>query len=120
MPKKLKQHKYYRYLLHTLGFSEVPTSQVVFIGEETVFRCHHSTADVIAWRVNGSSVGRNPPTDITPSTNRDDDDNLVYTLTIIARPEYNGTVVECVAVFLDGSSTEVSPTALLLGKHINE
>ena len=37
------------------------------------------------------------------------------TLTIIARPEYNGTEVVCVAVFFDGSRPELSPAALLQG-----
>ena len=58
-------------------------------------------------------MGQNPPTDITPGTIRDDNDNLVNTLTIIARPEYNGTEVECVAVFSGGSPTEVTPSVIL-------
>ena len=40
--------------------------------------------------------------------------NIVHTLTIPAEPQYNGTVVECVAFFFDGSPTEISPAATLL------
>ena len=87
----------------------------MFVGEEAVFRCRHPTADIIGWRVNGSSVGQNHPTDITPGTTRDDDGNLVNTLTIIARPEYNGTEVQCVALFRDGSPTVTSPPSVLQG-----
>ena len=102
------------FIVH-VGFTEVPTSQVVFVGEESVFRCRHLTANLIDWRVNGSLVGQNPPPDITPGTVRDDDDSLVNTLTIIAHPEYNGTEVVCVAVFYDGSQPELSPAVVLQG-----
>ena len=40
--------------------------------------------------------------------------NTVYTPTIPAEPQYNGTVVECVVVFFDGSPSEVTPAATLL------
>jgi hypothetical protein len=36
---------------------------------------------------------------------------IVHTLTIPAEPQYNGTVVECLAVFFNGSPNEVSPAA---------
>ena len=98
-----------------VGFTEVPTSQMVFVGVEAEFRCRHPTADVIAWRVNGTSLGQNPPPDILPDTDRVGDGSLVNTLTIIARLRYNGTEVECLAVFLEESPTETSPTALLQG-----
>ena len=99
----------------SIGFIEVPSSQEVFIGEVAEFRCRHPTADIIAWRVNGSSVRQNSSPDITPGTSRDDDGALVCTLTIIARPEYNGTDVVCVAVFIDESVPQPSPPALLRG-----
>ena len=83
-----------------------------------MFRCRHPNADLLAWRVNGSSVGQNPPPDITPGTQRDDDGGLVYTLYIIARPEYNGTEVVCVAFFIDRSQLELSPPAILQGRAI--
>ena len=53
--------------------------------------------------MNGSIIGPDPPPDITPGTNRDNDGDLVNTLTILARPEYNGTMVQCEALFRDGS-----------------
>ena len=59
-------------------------------------------------------IGRNPPPNITPSTTRDEEDNLVDLLSIVARREYNTTVVECVAEFDDGTPDETSePPALL-------
>ena len=85
------------------------------IGAEAVFRCQHPTAFIILWRVNGSLVGWNPPPDITPGITRDDSGNLVDTLTITARLEYNGTVVVCVARFDDGSPDEQTEPALLFG-----
>ena len=98
-----------------IDFTKVPSSKVTFVGEETVFQCRHPTADSIAWSVNESSVTQNPSPDIIPGFITDDDGNLVNTLTIIARLVYNGTVVECVALFLDGSPAETSPAAVLQG-----
>ena len=107
-------------LLTILAFNEVPVSQEVPVGTEAVFRCQHSTAHYIGWRVNGSFVGRNSPPDITPGTTRDEDGNLVDTLTIVARLEYNGTIVVCVAQFDDGTPDETSePPAILLIQGIN-
>ena len=94
-----------------LAFTEVPSSQVVHIGEEAVFRCHHSTTRLIDWIVNGTLLDHPPPPDIIPST---EDGTQVATLTIIARPEYNGTVVKCEAVFRN-ASPEISPAAILQG-----
>ena len=98
-----------------VDFAEYPSNITLPFGSEiqAVFRCRHSTADTIGWIVNGSSVGQNPSPDIIPSTITDDDGTLVHTLTIIARPEYNGTEVECVAVFFDGSPKEDTPSVTL-------
>ena len=85
------------------------------VGAVAEFRCRHPTADAIRWRVNGSLVGRSPPPDIIPSTTHDDNGNLVDTLTITARREYNGTEVVCVARFDDGSLDEQTEPATLLG-----
>ena len=98
-----------------MAFDEVPVTQEVAIGAEAMFRCRHPTANFIRWRVNGSLLGRSPPSDITPGTTRDDNDNLVDLLTITARPEYNETEVVCVAGFYDGRPEELSQPAILIG-----
>ena len=94
------------------AFHEAPVSVEVPVGSEAVFRCRHSTADNIRWRVNGTLIsGRNPPPDITPGV---EDGTPVDTLTIVARLDYNGTTIVCVAQFDDGSSDETSqPPAVL-------
>ena len=70
--------------------------------------CHTSQEAIIGWRVNGSSPRLFP--DIT-SGSIIENGTLVYTLTIPARSEYNGTEVQCVAAFFDGSPTELTPPA---------
>ena len=97
------------------AFDLAPVSQEVAIRTEAVFRCQHSTAFIVLWRVNGSLVGRNPLPDITPGTTRDDIGNLVDTLSITARPNYNRTEVVCVARFDDGSPDEQTHPAALIG-----
>ena len=63
--------------------------------------------------MNGSLVSiSRPPPDIT----LDIDSESVYILTIIGRPEYNGTEVVGVAMFDDGSPDETTnPEAVLIG-----
>lgn len=83
-----------------------------------MFRCQHLTADNIRWRVNGTLIRGNPPPDITPGITRDEEGNLVYTLTIVAQVEYDRTMVECVARFDDGTPDEQSSSVSLLGKYL--
>lgn len=100
-----------------IAFTEAPVSQDVPIGSEAVFRCRHPTADTIRWRVDDAFLGRNPPPDITPRTERNDEGILVDVLTIVARAQYNGTKVECVAQFDNGTPDEQTFPVLLTGKY---
>ena len=95
-------------------FSETPVPQEVVADSNAVFRCRHPTADFIIWMVNDTFIGANPPPDITPNTSRDEDGNLVHTLTIVARAQYNGTTIVFVAVFLSGAPPETTAPVMLL------
>ena len=99
---------YYVYL----AFEEVPQSQLVSVGDTATFRCRHGSADVIRWRVDQVLISADPSTDITPDIVREGD-HIVHTLTIVARREYNGTEVECVARFDDHSPDEQTAPAIL-------
>ena len=96
----------------------------VTVGLDVEFKCQHPSAFTITWRINGSSVGANPPPDITIGNIRDEDHNLVYTLTVIALFQYNNTVVECVAVFFNDTTQtythETTPpvTLTIKGKNL--
>ena len=57
--------------------------------------------------------GRNPPPDITPGIITEGA-ALVDTLTIVARFDYNGTTIVCVAQFDDGSPDETSQPPVVL------
>ena len=105
------------HLNNFLAFSQIPSSQVVSIGEEAVFQCRHPTADLTDWIVNGSLVGSNPPPDVLPGAFQTDHGTVVNTLTIVGRPEYNGTVVVCEAYFREGPRSELSPEAWLVLEH---
>ena len=100
-------------LLHHPGFAEVPANVTVELGTPLpLSRCRHISSEaIITWRVNGSPVGQFP--DIR-SGSVNENGNRVDTLTIPAELQYNGTVVECLALFLDGSPTEVTPIATIL------
>ena len=112
--------KYYMHMLlynKFAAFNVAPVSQEVASGASAVFMCRHLNASVIDWSVNGSLVQRDTPLDITPGTTRDDNRELVETLTITARPEYNETEVVCVARFDDGRPEERTHPAVLFGMH---
>ena len=81
---------------------------------QAVFRCRHrSTEAFITWLVNGSSSGQFPG--IIAGSIRDDvNGNIVSTLMIPARSEYNGTEVVCEAFFLNGLPPESTVTVLLI------
>ena len=77
-----------------------------------VFRCRHqSTEAFYNWLINGIPAGQFSDI-ITSSTNGNG--TPVYTLTIPATLEYNGTEVVCVA-FIDGSPlvSERTPPVML-------
>ena len=95
------------------AFEEVPKTQEVSDGDSAVFRCRHGSADTIRWRVDHTLISANPPADITPNTVREGD-HVVHTLTIVGCPQYNGTIVECVAMFDDHSPDEQTAPAVLL------
>ena len=78
------------------------------------FRCRHDTANFIGWRFNGSLIGQtNPPCDI--STEVIDRGSM---LTIVGRPEYDGTEMVGVAIFFNAPSIETNPPAILQGTYV--
>ena len=83
-----------------VGFTESPYSMMVTVGTRATFRCRHETADVIGWRVNGTSIGQVGNPDFIPGTIRRGDGSLVHILTVVVHPEYNDTIITCVAAFL--------------------
>ena len=98
---------YYYFFYHHSEFTETPMMPVnVTLNEDVVFRCRHTNALTYAWYINGSAIGNNPPADITPSFN---------TLTIIALPRNNNTVIQCVAIIHNGTLLEEgSPPVILI------
>ena len=81
-------------------------------GIPATFRCRHQTADSVGWLVNGTLLGSISNNDITPWMLYENN-HLVNNLTIMALPKYNGTEVECVAIFFNGSPPELTPTVTL-------
>ena len=83
-----------------VDFTELPSSLMVTPGTRATFRCRHETADVIGWRVNGTSIAQFNNPDFIPGTIRREDGSLVHILTVVVRPEYDDTEVVCIAAFI--------------------
>ena len=101
------------------GFLQSPVSQNIAVDTVAVFRCHHPTATLIAWKINGTLIDQTMRSDFPEGVtiNR----NIsVATLTFVALLEYNQTRIQCVAFFTDFPSEETNPAILLIqGTSIN-
>ena len=93
-----------------------PESVVVFTNSEAEFRCETRNAPSFAWRVNGTFLYQ-----LDPSLQADLDtdqetvgDSGLYTLSVKARAEYNGTVIQCVVSVPGGSSNESRNATLVV------
>ena len=99
----------------TAGFDLVPSPLTVAVEQGVAtFHCQHSFAVAVGWRVNGMSLNtanfQNISTNSTPGPNG----AATLTLSIGTLLEYNGTTIECVAAFFDGSLPMFTPPVLLL------
>ena len=89
-----------------------PQTQMVYEQERAVFRCRPTSHDSeIHWRVDGMLVGLNPPLEIDPGFERDENENIVGTLTVTATPDYNNSEVVCVSE-IGSQSTSTLPAFL--------
>ena len=79
----------------------------VIAGEVALFRCENSDAEFIRWKIimNGTLLRRPYPPGIT--TNRNES-----ILNIRGHPDYNGTVIACVA-FIPGLHALLTPNVTL-------
>ena len=99
-----------------MEFITLPLEQIVTEGEIAVFTCQNPAADIIDWRINGTSLGVHHPPFVESSSRRASFNNLtLYLLSIHAQKSYNMTRVECEAVFLaSGIFIQTSPVVQLL------
>ena len=105
------------------AFGKVPSPMlmVVTLDEQHTYKCSHSTADGITWRVNDRVLGVEIFTTpgIVYTDTRSHPDDTVYTLTIIALPQNNETTIQCTAAFDEGAPQDTPiVTFLIQGKLI--
>lgn len=79
---------------------------------EATFECQHLENNDVYWRVNRTSLNEYHPPGITAGAEVRNSEN-VRILSIEAISEYNGTVVDCVAVS-SNKSEEISPQASMV------
>ena len=105
------------FYVHVVAFTISPSSQVVGVGQMAEFRCQNPNAHNIFWRVNETRVTFNKPhpdPGITISRTRDENNDIVNLLSIIAQSKFNETTIVCVAVSTGGSSSDTTPVKLLI------
>ena len=97
-----------RSVVNSGGFLISPAPLIVAVGTEAVFQCQHLNSDYVTWRINGIALRDFPDiVDIRHS-------GSVSSLTITACPEYNGTMVECVAVIVGNTVLQEVASALMV------
>ena len=104
--------------MYISDFIEVPSPPivVVILGEIYVYRCNHSETEGIFWIINNTRLSEisPPPLLVSPKTVPLPGGGRVSTLTIGGILENNGTVVQCLAISQDQSSTAVTANATFL------
>ena len=99
----------------TSGFDLVPSPLTVAVEQGiATFQCQHSVAAAVGWRVNGMSLYTANFQNISINSAPGPNGITSHTLSIGTLLEYNGTTIECVATFFDGSSPVFTPSVLLL------
>ena len=82
-----------------------PSSETVYSDNTKEFTCHTRNADYVQWKLNGTIAGANTSpvrsNDVSVSSDGAIASGSITTLTIKARLEYHGLVIECVAVMVD-------------------
>ena len=91
-----------------IEFAEFPLAVTVSENQEALFRCRHERADAfINWQINGLPSTQYP--DVVPVSIVESNGTIIVpTLTIPAKPTYNGLEIVCLAIFIDGSPTETT------------
>ena len=86
-----------------------PMSLNITLDTVAVFYCQHTTANVITWRINGTSLG-----DFPEGVSSAIISGGIFTLMIAALPDYNLTVIECEALFSDSPSAQTEPAIMMI------
>ena len=76
--------------------------------KDSTFTCHHPRAGSIGFKAvyqNGTGVNKDANNDIIFNTCHDENNILVYTMTIVGRPVYYGAEVICFATFDDSQGS---------------
>ena len=100
-----------------LGFVDMPTSLNVTVEVEISFTCQHFSTNALQWTINGTLLDVSHPPNITETSQRLSNGEIVSTLHIRAFSSYNGTVVRCLA-YVEIQPDETPPAVLLIqGTH---
>ena len=106
-------------MMFSILLSEIvnpPRSMVGFAGSEVVFMCETRNAPSVTWKVNGTFFSTIRPSlhgywHVGQDTAGEPD---LYTITIPARAEYNGTWVQCIASVPGGAFMESKNATVLV------
>ena len=99
----------------TAGFDLVPSPLTVAVEQGVAtFQCQHSLASAIGWRLNGILLNTENFQNISTASTLGPNGVSTHILLIGTLLEYNGTTIECVATYFDGSLPMFTPPALLL------
>ena len=95
-------------------FGITPSSLIVAVEQGTAtFQCQHPLAVAIGWRVNGILLNVAALPNVSTAS-FGTPNGITTILSIGSLLENNGTIVECIAAFFDGSSPVLSTPVPLI------
>ena len=97
-----------------------PESRVVFLDQSAVFTCE-TVGGTLSWIVNGTQRDVHPPEirdDLIISEIPTEGGSKHETLTIPARSEYNGTIVQCAVLTFGVSAKSKNVTMTIQGTYL--
>ena len=102
-----------------VNFEITPSPLTVAVEQRNAtFYCQHTTSDSISWIVNGISLNMINSSNIRSSSSTEQNDGVkIYSLLIMGNEtllELNHSTIECVAVFFDGSPSQLTQPVTLL------
>ena len=95
----------------------VPSPLIMTVAVEqgiATFQCQHSLAVAIGWRVNGTLLNTVNFQNISATSVSGHNGVSTHILSIGTPLKYNGTAIECIATFIDGSPPQVTTSVPLL------
>ena len=96
------------------AFIEMPRSGIIADGTEARFRCHHRRTNRLFFEIDGQSVNESRVENASLVVFPDGSGRSLFVLAFEATQVVDGSMIVCIAVFVNGCPDQATIPALLL------